>query len=134
MDEWGVDLAVTGSQKGFMLPPGLGMIGVSAKAMAAARSARMRRAFFDFAEMARMNATGYFPDTPPIPLLHGLRKALDLMLTEGLENVFARHHRLATGVRKAVAAWGMDLCAEHPSLHSDTVSAIRVPQGIDART
>ncbi|MEI2807281.1 pyridoxal-phosphate-dependent aminotransferase family protein [Albidovulum sp.] len=133
MDEWGVDLAVTGSQKGFMLPPGLGMIGVSAKAMAAARSARMRRAFFDFAEMARMNATGYFPYTPPIPLLHGLRKALDLMLTEGLENVFARHHRLATGVRKAVAAWGMDLCAEHPSLHSDTVSAIRVPQGIDAR-
>jgi alanine-glyoxylate transaminase/serine-glyoxylate transaminase/serine-pyruvate transaminase len=133
MDEWGVDLAVTGSQKGFMLPPGLGMIGVSAKAMAAAKSARMRRAFFDFAEMARMNATGYFPYTPPVPLLHGLRKALDLMLTEGLENVFARHHRLATGVRRAVAAWGMDLCAEHPSLHSDTVSAIRVPQGVDAR-
>ncbi|WP_413875048.1 pyridoxal-phosphate-dependent aminotransferase family protein [Albidovulum sp.] len=133
MDEWGVDLAVTGSQKGLMLPPGLGMIGVSAKAMAAARSARMRRAFFDFAEMARMNATGYFPYTPPVPLLHGLRKALDLMLTEGLENVFARHHRLATGVRRAVAAWGMDLCAEHPSLHSDTVSAIRVPQGVDAR-
>lgn len=133
MDEWGVDLAVTGSQKGFMLPPGLGMIGVSEKAMAAAREARMRRAFFDFAEMARMNETGYFPYTPPVPLLHGLRAALDRMLAEGLENVFARHRRLATGVRRAVAAWGMELCAEHPSLHSDTVSAIRVPQGVDAR-
>ena len=86
-----------------------------------------------FAEMARMNETGYFPYTPPVPLLHGLRAALDRMLTEGLENVFARHRRLASGVRRAVAAWGMELCAEHPSLHSDTVSAIRVPQGVDAR-
>jgi alanine-glyoxylate transaminase/serine-glyoxylate transaminase/serine-pyruvate transaminase len=133
MDEWGVDLAVTGSQKGFMLPAGLGMIGVSAKAMAAAETAQMRRAYFDFADMARMNATGYFPYTPPVPLLHGLRKALDRMLDEGMENIFARHRRLATGVRNAIAAWGMELCAEHPSLYSDTVSAIRVPQGVDAR-
>ena len=133
MDEWGVDLAVTGSQKGFMLPAGLGMLGVSAKAMAAAETAKMRRAYFDFADMARANTTGYFPYTPPVQLFHGLRRALDRMLDEGMENIFARHRRLATGVRNAVAAWGMDLAAEHPSLYSDTVSAIRVPQGVDAR-
>ena len=133
MDEWGVDLAVTGSQKGFMLPAGLGMLGVSAKAMAASEHAKMRRAYFDFADMARTNATGYFPYTPPVQLFHGLRKSLDRMLDEGLENIFARHRRLASGVRNAVAAWGLDLAAEHPSLYSDTVSAIRVPQGVDAR-
>jgi alanine-glyoxylate transaminase/serine-glyoxylate transaminase/serine-pyruvate transaminase len=133
MDEWGVDLAVTGSQKGFMLPAGLGMLGVSAKAMAVSKTAAMRRCYFDFADMARLNATGYFPYTPPVPLFHGLRRALDRMLDEGLDNVFARHHRLASGVRAAVGAWGMDLAAEHPSLYSDTVSAIRVPQGVDAR-
>lgn len=133
MDEWGVDLAVTGSQKGLMLPPGLGILGVSPKALAASESNRMPRAYHDFADMLKMNATGYFPYTPPIPLLHGLRRGLDRMMDEGFENVFARHHRLAKGVRAAVQAWGLDMCAEHPSLWSDTVTAIRTPQGVDAR-
>ena len=79
------------------------------------------------------NAGGYFPYTPPTQLLHGLRKALDRMLEEGLENITARHHRLATGVRAAVSAWGLQTCAEHPSLASDTVTAIRTPDSVDAR-
>jgi alanine-glyoxylate transaminase/serine-glyoxylate transaminase/serine-pyruvate transaminase len=133
MDEWGVDLAVTGSQKGFMLPAGLGMLGVSQKAIAAAKTAKMHRAYFDLTDMLKINQTGYFPYTPPTQLLHGLRRALDRMMDEGMENIFARHRRLASGVRNAVAAWGLELCAEHPSLYSDTVSAIRMPEGTDAR-
>lgn len=133
MDEWGVDLAVTGTQKGFMLPAGLGIIGVSQKAMEASEKNTLRRAYLDFADMAKMNDTGYFPYTPPTQLLHGLRRALDRMLDEGQENVIARHRRLASGVRAAVQAWGLEMCAEHPSLWSDTVTAIRTPQGVDAR-
>ncbi|MCR9150815.1 MAG: aminotransferase class V-fold PLP-dependent enzyme [Rhodobacteraceae bacterium] len=133
MDDWGVDLAVTGSQKGLMLPAGLGILGVSEKAMAAAKTATMRRAYFEFADMQAMNASGYFPYTPPTQLFHGLRRSLDRIFDEGLDAVIARHHRLAEGVRRGVAAWGMDLVAEHPTLYSDTVSAIRVPEGVDAR-
>jgi alanine-glyoxylate transaminase/serine-glyoxylate transaminase/serine-pyruvate transaminase len=133
MDDWGVDLAVTGSQKGLMLPPGLGILAVSGKAMEASRSATMRRAYFEFADMVRMNECGYFPYTPPIPLLHGLRAALDRIEAEGLDAVIARHHRLAEGVRRGIAAWGLDLIAARPSLCSDTVSAIRVPRTVDAR-
>jgi alanine-glyoxylate transaminase/serine-glyoxylate transaminase/serine-pyruvate transaminase len=133
MDEWGVDLAVTGSQKGLMLPAGLGVLGVSPKAMAAAKTATMRRAYFEFADQAKMNADGYFPYTPPTQLFHGLRRSLDRIFEEGLDAVIARHHRLAEGVRRGVQAWGLDLVAEHRSLYSDTVSAIRVPQDVDAR-
>ncbi|WP_370311217.1 alanine--glyoxylate aminotransferase family protein [Sagittula sp.] len=133
MDEWGVDLAVTGSQKGLMMPAGLGILGVSQKAMAASKNARMRRAYFDFEDMVSINRSGYFPYTPPTPLLHGLRASLDLLEREGLENVFARHARLAEGVRRGVKAMGLELVAEHPSLMSDTVSAIRVPPEVDAR-
>jgi alanine-glyoxylate transaminase/serine-glyoxylate transaminase/serine-pyruvate transaminase len=133
MDDWGVDLAVTGSQKGLMLPAGLGILAVSPKALEAARAATMRRAYFEFDDMLAMNADGYFPYTPPTQLLHGLRVSLDRLFAEGLDNVFARHRRLAEGVRRAVDAWGLDPVAEHPSLASDTVTAIRVPAGIDAR-
>jgi alanine-glyoxylate transaminase/serine-glyoxylate transaminase/serine-pyruvate transaminase len=133
MDDWGVDLAVTGSQKGLMLPAGLGILAVSPKALAAARTATMRRAYFEFDDMLAMNADGYFPYTPPTQLLHGLRASLDRLFAEGLDSVFARHNRLAEGVRRAVAAWGLETVAEHPSLASDTVTAIRVPAGIDAR-
>ncbi len=133
MDDWGVDLAVTGSQKGLMLPAGLGILGVSQKALAASKEAKLSRAYFRFEDHLNLNATGYFPYTPPTQLLHGLRKALDRIFDEGLDTVIARHRRLATGVRKGVAAWGLDLCAEHPSLHSDTVSAIRTPDDVDAR-
>jgi alanine-glyoxylate transaminase/serine-glyoxylate transaminase/serine-pyruvate transaminase len=133
MDDWGVDLAVTGSQKGFMMPAGLGILGISERAMAASGTARMRRSYFDFADMARANATGYFPYTPPVALLHGLRRALDRIAEEGLDTIIARHRRLASGVRAAVAGWGLELCAESPAVWSDTVSAIRTPEGVDAR-
>jgi alanine-glyoxylate transaminase/serine-glyoxylate transaminase/serine-pyruvate transaminase len=133
MDLWGVDLAVTGSQKGLMMPPGLGILGVSPKALKAAETATMRRAYFNFADQIENNDKGYFPYTPPVQLLHGLRAALDLMLEEGLDNVIARHRRLAAGVRAAVQAWGLEVCAESPSLYSDTVTAIRTPAGVDAR-
>jgi alanine-glyoxylate transaminase/serine-glyoxylate transaminase/serine-pyruvate transaminase len=131
MDAWGVDLAVTGSQKGLMLPAGLAILGVSGKALDAAGSATMERCYFDFADMIATNDVGYFPYTPPTPLLHGLRASLDLLFAEGLPQVYDRHHRLAEGVRRAVAALGLDLCAVAPEWHSDTVSAIRVPEGVD---
>lgn len=133
MDDWGVDLAVTGSQKGLMLPAGLGILAVGQKALTASITATMRRAYFEFADQLKHNATGYFPYTPPTQLLHGLRKSLDRIKEEGLGTVIERHRRLASGVRAAVKAWGLEVCAEHPSLHSDTVTAIRVPQGVDAR-
>ncbi len=133
MDAWGVDLAVTGSQKGLMLPPGLGILGVSPKALKASETATMRRAYFEFSDQVKNNETGYYPYTPPVQLLHGLRAALARIAEEGPENVIARHRRLAAGVRAAVKAWGLEVCAESPSLYSDTVTAIRTPDGVDAR-
>jgi len=133
MEEWGVDLAVTGSQKGLMMPAGLGFLGVSAKALEAAKTAKLRRAYFEFRDMIAMNDTGYFPYTPPTQLFHGLKQSLDRIFTEGLDEVTARHHRLAEGVRRGVHAWRMELCAVRPELYSNTVSAIRVPEGVDAR-
>ena len=132
MDEWGVDVAVSGSQKGFMLPPGLAILCVSPKALAAAKTAKCHRCYFDFADMIRTNADGYFPYTPPTQLFRGLRVSVDMLLDEGLDNVFARHHRLAEAVRRAVAAWGLGLCAKAPKWQSDTVSAIVVPESVDA--
>jgi alanine-glyoxylate transaminase/serine-glyoxylate transaminase/serine-pyruvate transaminase len=131
MDEWGVDLAVTGSQKGLMLPAGLGIVAASQKALARREQAKCARVFFDFGDMMKANATGYFPYTPSLPLLYGLRESIDMLLEEGLENVYARHHRLAEGVRLAVKAWGLELCARAPKWHSDTVSAIMVPAGVN---
>jgi alanine-glyoxylate transaminase/serine-glyoxylate transaminase/serine-pyruvate transaminase len=131
MDEWGIDLAVGGSQKGFMLPAGLAFVGASEKALEAAKTAQCARCFFDFADMMRTNKDGFFPYTPATTLLRGLRASLDMLFEEGLDNVFARHHRLAEGVRQAVAAWGLALCAREPKWYSDTVSAIYVPEGFD---
>ncbi|MFK7761846.1 MAG: alanine--glyoxylate aminotransferase family protein [Roseobacter sp.] len=134
MDAWGVDLAVTGSQKGLMLPAGLGILGISDKAMQASKTSTMRRAYFEFSDMVALNKDGYFPYTPATQLFHGLRRSLDRILREeGLDNVIARHHRLAEGVRRGVAAWGLELVAEDHSVYSDTVSAIRVPDDVDAR-
>jgi alanine-glyoxylate transaminase/serine-glyoxylate transaminase/serine-pyruvate transaminase len=133
-EEWGVDCAVSGSQKGFMLPAGLGFLSVSKKALGAAKTAKHHRCYFSFDDMIKANDTGYFPYTPATQLLRGLRASLDLIAEEGLENIFARHHRLAGGVRKAVDAWGLRLCAKEPKWHSDTVSAILVPEGIDSAT
>jgi alanine-glyoxylate transaminase/serine-glyoxylate transaminase/serine-pyruvate transaminase len=131
MDEWGVDLAVTGSQKGLMLPAGLGIVAASQKALALYDQAKLPRVFFDFGDMRKANTTGYFPYTPSIPLLYGLRESLDILMEEGLDKVFARHHRLAEGTRQAVKAWGLELCARAPKWHSDTVSAIMVPPGFN---
>ncbi len=131
MDDWGVDLAVTGSQKGLMLPAGLGIVCAGPKALARREQAKCARVFFDFGDMMKANATGYFPYTPSIPLLYGLRESLALLFEEGLDNVYARHHRLAEGVRAAIKAWGLELCARQPKWHSDTVSAIMVPAGIN---
>ncbi len=131
MDEWGVDLAVSGSQKGFMMPTGLGLLGVSQKALEAMASARLPRTFFSFEDMMRVNDDGYFPYTPATILLRGLRASLDMLLEEGLENVFRRQHRMGEAVRKAVQAWGLRLVAKEPKWHSDTVSAIYVPDGFD---
>jgi alanine-glyoxylate transaminase/serine-glyoxylate transaminase/serine-pyruvate transaminase len=134
MDEWGVDGIVSGSQKGFMLPTGLAIICVSEKALEAHRSSTFPRCFFSFEDMLRTNKDGYFPYTPATTLLRGLRTSLDLLFEEGLENVFARHHHIASGVRAAVAAWGLDLMASEKKWHSDTVSAVCVPAGVDAVT
>lgn len=131
MDEWKVDLAITGSQKGLMLPAGLGIVCASPKALAAREQAKCPRVFFDFGDMLRANATGYFPYTPSLPMLYGLRESLAIMFEEGLDAIFARHHRLAEGVRAAVRAWGLKLCAKAPKWHSNTVSAIMVPEGFN---
>ncbi|MFO1107068.1 MAG: aminotransferase class V-fold PLP-dependent enzyme [Amaricoccus sp.] len=132
MDEWGVDLAITGSQKGFMLPAGLAIVGVSQKALAAMETATLPRCFLDFRDMLATNGKGGFPYTPPVNLLYGLGESLRMIEEEGLEAVFARHTRIAEGVRRAVAAWGLALCARAPELYSETVSAVVVPQGFDA--
>ncbi|MEM9426478.1 MAG: L-aspartate--glyoxylate aminotransferase BhcA [Pseudomonadota bacterium] len=131
-DEWRVDVAVTGSQKGFMLPAGLAIVGFSEKAMAATATAGLPRTFFDIHDMKKGYAASAYPYTPTVGLLNGLNQACSMLLSEGLENVFARHTRIATGVRAAVDAWGLELCAKSPDLYSDTVSAIRTPEGFDA--
>jgi alanine-glyoxylate transaminase/serine-glyoxylate transaminase/serine-pyruvate transaminase len=132
MDAWGVDIAVAGSQKGFMLPAGLAILGVSPKAIAAIETAENTRCFFDFRDMLSTNSAGGFPYTPPVNLIRGLGVSLSMLEDEGLDNVFARHHRIACGVRAAVGAWDLTLCANDPSLYSDTVSAIVVPEDVDA--
>lgn len=132
MEEWGVDLAVSGSQKGFMLATGMAIVGVSQKAIDAMEHATCPRCFFDFRDMMGANAKGGYPYTPPVQLMNGLRASLDMLFEEGLEAVFARHHRIAEGVRRAVDAWGMTLCATSPELYSNTVSAIYVPEGFDS--
>jgi alanine-glyoxylate transaminase/serine-glyoxylate transaminase/serine-pyruvate transaminase len=132
MDAWGVDVAVAGSQKGFMLPGGLAIVGASQKALAAGRTAKCPRCFFDFADMVRANKDGYFPYTPATTLLRGLRASLDMLLGEGLDNVFARHRRLAEGTRLGVAAWGLEICAKQPKWYSSTVTSVCVPAGFDS--
>ncbi|WP_170381633.1 L-aspartate--glyoxylate aminotransferase BhcA [Ruegeria atlantica] len=131
-DEWGVDVAVTGSQKGFMLTAGLAIVGFSQKAMEATKTGTLPRTFFDVHDMAKGYANNAYPYTPAVGLMNGLNQACDMLLNEGLENVFARHHRIAEGVRAAVGAWGLELCATNPSVYSDTVSAIRTPNGFNA--
>ena len=132
MDEWQVDIGITGSQKGLMLPAGLGIVCASKKALAAMQTAKSKRCYFDLNDMIKANATGYFPYTPALAMLYGLRESLNTIFEEGLDNIFSRHHYLAEGVRAAVMkGWGLKLCAKEPKWYSDTVSAIMVPEGIN---
>jgi alanine-glyoxylate transaminase/serine-glyoxylate transaminase/serine-pyruvate transaminase len=131
-DAWGVDVTVGGSQKGLMLPPGLGFNAVSAKALAASRSARLPRSYWDWQEMLKPNAAGFFPYTPATNLLYGLREALRMLQEEGLPQVFARHTRLAEATRAAVRGWGLDLVPADPAEASDSLTAVLMPQGHDA--
>ncbi|MEO0782425.1 MAG: aminotransferase class V-fold PLP-dependent enzyme, partial [Pseudomonadota bacterium] len=137
MEKWGVDLAVSGSQKGYMLPAGLGFLGVSDKALEANKAlsnSGMARCYFSFEDMIKLNDTGYFPYTPATQLLRGLRCSLDMILETGMESIWARHNRMAEGVRAAVSAWdGCQLVSQGPEWASDTVSAIYAPEGVDAR-
>ena len=132
MDDWGVDGAISGSQKGFMLPAGAAIVAFSQKALKATETATYPRFFLDLKDQMAQNKDGYTPYTPSTPMIHGLKKALEMLLGEGMDNVYARHHRLAEGTRKAIAAWGLELCAK-PGFESDTVSAIVVPEGKDAK-
>ena len=131
MDDWGVDIAVTGSQKGFMLPAGLCIVGISTKALNAVEDAKGRRCFLDFRDMINANNKGGYPYTPAANLMRGLSHSIAMLEEEGLHNVFARHYRIAEGVRRAVDAWGLRLCAKDEQLYSDTISAIVVPNGFN---
>jgi alanine-glyoxylate transaminase/serine-glyoxylate transaminase/serine-pyruvate transaminase len=127
-DEWGVDVTVGGSQKGLMLPPGLSFNAVSDKALAAARSARLPKSFWSWDEMLAANGNGFFPYTPSTNLLYGLSEAIDMLLEEGLDNVFARHARHAEATRRAVRAWGLEILCSNPSEYSNTLTAVVMPK------
>ena len=131
-DEWGVDVTVAGSQKGLMLPPGMSFNAISAKALDASRTARMPRTFWDWGPMLAANERGYFPYTPNTNLLYGLREALRLLDDEGLENVFARHLRHAEATRAAVRGWGLEVLALDEREYSAALTAVLVPDGVDA--
>jgi alanine-glyoxylate transaminase/serine-glyoxylate transaminase/serine-pyruvate transaminase len=131
-DEWGVDVTVAGSQKGLMLPPGLSFNAVSEKALAASRTAGLRRSYWDWTAMLRANETGFFPYTPATNLLYGLREALAMLEEEGLENVFRRHARHAEATRRAVHAWGLEVNCADDREHSNALTGIRMPANHDA--
>ncbi|WP_322007923.1 pyridoxal-phosphate-dependent aminotransferase family protein [Paraburkholderia tropica] len=131
-DEWGVDVTVSGSQKGLMLPPGISFNAVSPKAIAASREAKLPRAFWAWTEIIDMNQQGYWPYTPNTNLLYGLAEALDMILGEGLDNVFARHQRLAAACRAAVQAWGLEIQCADPAVYSPVLTGVMMPDGVDA--
>lgn len=131
-DEWGVDVTVSGSQKGLMLPPGISFNALSPKAIEVSKSAKLPKAFWAWDEMLEMNKTGYFPYTPSTNLLYGLHEALDMILGEGLDNVFARHQRLARACRAAVNAWGLDIQCADPAVYSPVLTGVMTPEGVDA--
>ena len=131
-DEWGVDVTVTGSQKGLMLPPGLGFNAVSEKALAASKKATLPKSYWDWEPMLKNNAAGFFPYTPATNLLYAMREALDMIHEEGLANVFARHRRHGDATRAAVRGWGLEIVCEDPREYSNTLTAIYMPDGHDA--
>ncbi|MFL5252730.1 MAG: pyridoxal-phosphate-dependent aminotransferase family protein [Rhodopila sp.] len=131
-DDWGVDVTIAGSQKGLMVPPGLSFTAISEKALAAARAGGSPRSYWDWAPLVTANKTGFFPYTPPMHLLFGLREAIAMMKEEGFANVFARHARYAEATRRAAVAWGLELQCLDPAAYAPGVTAIRVPEGHSA--
>jgi alanine-glyoxylate transaminase/serine-glyoxylate transaminase/serine-pyruvate transaminase len=131
-DEWGVDVTVAGSQKGLMLPPGLGFNAISEEALAATAQARLPRSYWDWKAMLAANETGYFPFTPATNLLYGLNEAVKMLVEEGLDNVFARHDRHAEATRRAVRAWGLEIQCAEPRHYSSSLTAVRLPEGHSA--
>jgi alanine-glyoxylate transaminase/serine-glyoxylate transaminase/serine-pyruvate transaminase len=131
-DEWAVDVTVACSQKGLMLPPGLGLVAISEKALAVSKTNKMPRSYWDWAEMLKPNANGFFPYTPSTNLLYGLREATAMLLEEGLDAVFARHQRLAAATRAAVRAWGLEVQCLEPAEYSPVLTAVLMPSGHDA--
>ena len=131
-DEWGVDVTVSGSQKGLMLPPGISFNALSPRALDAMKTARLPRSFWAWDEIVELNKTGYWPYTPNTNLLYGLSEALDMLQGEGLDNVFARHQRWAAGVRAAVTAWGLPIQCADPAVYSPVLTGVITPVGTDA--
>lgn len=131
-DEWGIDVTVSGSQKGMMLPPGLSFTAISAKAIEASKTAKLTRSYFSWDDMLVNNANGFFPYTPATGLLYGLAEAIDMINEEGLENVFSRHERLAEATRRAVRAWGLDLQCRDAKYYSPAVTTVVMPEGHNA--
>jgi alanine-glyoxylate transaminase/serine-glyoxylate transaminase/serine-pyruvate transaminase len=131
-DQWGVDVTIAGSQKGLMVPPGLAFTAISDKALAAAARNKTQRGYWDWAPLVTSNKTGFFPYTPAINLFYALNAALDMLLEEGLGNVFARHLRYAEATRRAATAWGLELQCQDPNAYTPGVTAIRTPEGHSA--
>ncbi|MCT7656097.1 aminotransferase class V-fold PLP-dependent enzyme [Oceanimonas sp. NS1] len=131
-DEWGVDVTVSGSQKGLMLPPGISFNALSDKALARSKQARLPKSYWDWASMLASNASGYFPYTPATTLLYGLKEAIAMLEEEGLENVFARHQRHAEATRRAVQAWGLEVLCLNPEEYSPVLTTVLLPEGQDA--
>ena len=131
-DEWGVDVTVGCSQKGLMLPPGLGLNAISEKALKASKSPKIPKAYWDWEAMVNDNKKGFFPYTPATNLLYGLRESLQMLLEEGLANVFARHHRFGEATRRAVRAWGLEILCMNPGEYSNSLTAVLMPDGYDA--
>ena len=131
-DEWGVDVTISGSQKGLMLPPGISFNALSPRALEASKQAKLPRAFWAWDEIVEMNQSGYWPYTPNTNLLYGLSEALDMLLGEGLDNVFARHQRWAAGVRAAVTAWGLPIQCVDAAVYSPVLTGVITPVGVDA--
>jgi alanine-glyoxylate transaminase/serine-glyoxylate transaminase/serine-pyruvate transaminase len=131
-EEWGVDVTVGCSQKGLMLPPGLGLNAISPKALEAADSAKLPRSFWEWKAMLTANQVGFFPYTPATNLLYGLREAIKMLEEEGLPNVFARHDRHAEATRRAVRAWGLEILCENPAEYSSALTAVMMPAGFEA--
>jgi alanine-glyoxylate transaminase/serine-glyoxylate transaminase/serine-pyruvate transaminase len=131
-DAWGVDVTITGSQKGLMMPPGLSFNAISANALAASRTAKLPRNYWDWQAMLEINATGYFPYTPGINMLFGLVEVIRMMREEGHANIFARHDRHAEATRRAVRTWGLETQCAEPRDHSSALTAVRTPEGHSA--